>query len=107
MGVQQPLGAIAPGATVTTDAQACSPARKGERMLEKIAPPGLELVKIMAGRTILAAAVLAAGEAARLPRTTGAGSIIALTVPIKLVSPRCRRPASKSMGKHALTCSPA
>ena len=69
VGIQQPLGQIAPGATVTTDARLFAGPQE-ERMLEKITPGGTGEGLRLADRAGQAD-LLAAGEAAWLPRQLG------------------------------------
>ncbi|KDP87658.1 MULTISPECIES: membrane protein insertase YidC [Cupriavidus] len=97
VGVQQPLGAIAPGATVTTDARLFAGPQE-ERMLEKITP-GLELVKDYGWLTILAKPLFWLLEKLHGFLNNWGWSIIALTVLIKLVFFPLSAASYKSMGK--------
>ncbi|WP_420995159.1 membrane protein insertase YidC [Cupriavidus sp. 30B13] len=97
VGVQQPLGQIAPGATVTTDARLFAGPQE-ERMLEKITP-GLELVKDYGWLTILAKPIFWLLEKIHGILGNWGWSIIALTVLIKLVFFPLSAASYKSMGK--------
>ncbi|MCY0857113.1 membrane protein insertase YidC [Cupriavidus sp. D39] len=97
VGVQQPLGAIAPGATVTTDARLFAGPQE-ERMLEKITP-GLELVKDYGWLTILAKPIFWLLEKLHGFLGNWGWSIILLTVLIKLVFFPLSAASYKSMGK--------
>ncbi|MDR3383233.1 membrane protein insertase YidC [Cupriavidus basilensis] len=97
VGVQQPLGSIAPGATVTTDARLFAGPQE-ERMLEKITP-GLELVKDYGWLTILAKPLFWLLEKIHGFLGNWGWSIIGLTVLIKLVFFPLSAASYKSMGK--------
>ncbi|MCY1252299.1 Membrane protein insertase YidC [compost metagenome] len=97
VGVQQPLGELAPGATVTTDARLFAGPQE-EHMLEKIAP-GLELVKDYGWLTILAKPLFWLLEKLHGFLGNWGWSIIALTVLIKLVFFPLSAASYKSMGK--------
>lgn len=97
VGIQQPLGEIAPGATVTTDARLFAGPQE-ERMLEQIAP-GLELVKDYGWLTILAKPLFWLLEKLHGVLGNWGWSIIALTVLIKLVFFPLSAASYKSMGK--------
>lgn len=97
VGIQQPLGQIAPGATVMTDARLFAGPQE-ERMLEKITP-GLELVKDYGWLTILAKPLFWLLEKLHGFLNNWGWSIIALTVLIKLVFFPLSAASYKSMGK--------
>lgn len=97
VGVQQPLGEIAPGATVSTDARLFAGPQE-EHMLEQIAP-GLELVKDYGWLTILAKPLFWLLEKLHGILGNWGWSIIALTVLIKLVFFPLSAASYKSMGK--------
>ncbi|WP_423195262.1 MULTISPECIES: membrane protein insertase YidC [unclassified Cupriavidus] len=97
VGIQQPLGQIAPGATVTTDARLFAGPQE-ERMLEKITP-GLELVKDYGWLTILAKPLFWLLEKLHGIFGNWGWSIIMLTVLIKLVFFPLSAASYKSMGK--------
>ncbi|MDF3832917.1 membrane protein insertase YidC [Cupriavidus basilensis] len=97
VGVQQPLGQVAPGATVTTDARLFAGPQE-ERMLEKITP-GLELVKDYGWLTILAKPIFWLLEKIHGILGNWGWAIIALTVLIKLVFFPLSAASYKSMGK--------
>ncbi|MEM5276433.1 membrane protein insertase YidC [Cupriavidus taiwanensis] len=97
VGVQQPLGELAPGATVSTDARLFAGPQE-EHMLEKIAP-GLELVKDYGWLTILAKPLFWLLEKLHGFLGNWGWSIIALTVLIKLVFFPLSAASYKSMGK--------
>ncbi|SOZ47872.1 preprotein translocase, cooperates with SecYEG and SecDFyajC translocon, membrane component [Cupriavidus taiwanensis] len=97
VGIQQPLGEVAPGATVSTDARLFAGPQE-EHMLEKIAP-GLELVKDYGWLTILAKPLFWLLEKLHGFLGNWGWSIIALTVLIKLVFFPLSAASYKSMGK--------
>jgi len=97
VGIQQPLGQLAPGATASTDARLFAGPQE-ERMLEKIAP-GLELVKDYGWLTILAKPLFWLLEKLHGFLDNWGWSIIALTVLIKLVFFPLSAASYKSMGK--------
>lgn len=97
VGIQQPLGQIAPGASVTTDARLFAGPQE-ERMLEQITP-GLELVKDYGWLTILAKPLFWLLEKLHGVLANWGWSIIALTVLIKLVFFPLSAASYKSMGK--------
>ncbi|CAG9182252.1 membrane protein insertase YidC [Cupriavidus respiraculi] len=97
VGVRQPLGEIAPGATVTTGARLFAGPQE-EHMLEQIAP-GLELVKDYGWLTILAKPLFWLLEKLHGFLGNWGWSIIALTVLIKLVFFPLSAASYKSMGK--------
>ncbi|WP_454736928.1 membrane protein insertase YidC [Cupriavidus necator] len=97
VGLQQPLGEVAPGATVTTDARLFAGPQE-EHMLEKVAP-GLELVKDYGWLTILAKPLFWLLEKLHGFLGNWGWSIIALTVLIKLVFFPLSAASYKSMGK--------
>ncbi|WP_455285127.1 membrane protein insertase YidC [Cupriavidus necator] len=97
VGLQQPLGEVAPGATVTSDARLFAGPQE-EHMLEKVAP-GLELVKDYGWLTILAKPLFWLLEKLHGFLGNWGWSIIALTVLIKLVFFPLSAASYKSMGK--------
>lgn len=97
VGIQQPLGQIAPGATVTTDARLFAGPQE-ERMLEKITP-GLELVKDYGWLTVLAKPIFWLLEKLHGFLGNWGWSIILLTVLIKLVFFPLSAASYRSMGK--------
>ncbi|WP_343656526.1 membrane protein insertase YidC [Cupriavidus sp.] len=97
VGVQQPLGQLAPAATVSTDARLFAGPQE-ERMLEQITP-GLELVKDYGWLTILAKPLFWLLEKLHGFLNNWGWSIIALTVLIKLVFFPLSAASYKSMGK--------
>ncbi|TWG85312.1 YidC/Oxa1 family membrane protein insertase [Cupriavidus gilardii J11] len=97
VGVQQPLGEVAPGATVSTQARLFAGPQE-ERMLEQIAP-GLELVKDYGWLTILAKPLFWLLEKLHGFLGNWGWAIIALTVLIKLVFFPLSAASYKSMGK--------
>ncbi|AZG12911.1 MULTISPECIES: membrane protein insertase YidC [Cupriavidus] len=97
VGVQQPLGQIAPGATVSTDARLFAGPQE-EHMLEQVTP-GLELVKDYGWLTILAKPLFWLLEKLHGFLGNWGWSIIALTVLIKLVFFPLSAASYKSMGK--------
>ncbi|MDT6962323.1 membrane protein insertase YidC [Cupriavidus sp. SZY C1] len=97
VGIQQPLGQIAPGATVSTDARLFAGPQE-EHMLEQVTP-GLELVKDYGWLTILAKPLFWLLEKLHGFLGNWGWSIIALTVLIKLVFFPLSAASYKSMGK--------
>jgi len=97
VGIQQPLGQLAPGATVSTDARLFAGPQE-ERMLEQITP-GLELVKDYGWLTILAKPLFWLLEKLHGFLGNWGWSIIGLTVLIKLVFFPLSAASYKSMGK--------
>ncbi len=97
VGVQQPLGTVAPGATVSSDARLFAGPQQ-ERMLEGVAP-GLELVKDYGWLTILAKPLFWLLEKLHGFLGNWGWSIIALTVLIKLVFFPLSAASYKSMAK--------
>ncbi len=97
VGIQQPLGQLAPGATASTDARLFAGPQE-ERMLEQITP-GLELVKDYGWLTILAKPLFWLLEKLHGFLNNWGWSIIALTVLIKLVFFPLSAASYRSMGK--------
>ncbi|TMS56933.1 membrane protein insertase YidC [Imbroritus primus] len=97
IGVQQPLGTVAPGATASSEARLFTGPQE-ERMLEKIAP-GLELVKDYGWLTILAKPLFWLLEKLHGFIGNWGWSIIALTVLIKLAFFPLSAASYKSMAK--------
>jgi len=97
VGVQQPLGQIAPGAAVSTQARLFAGPQE-EHMLEQITP-GLELVKDYGWLTILAKPLFWLLEKLHGFLGNWGWSIIALTVLIKLVFFPLSAASYRSMGK--------
>ena len=97
IGVQQPLGTLAPGATASSEARLFTGPQE-ERMLEKIAP-GLELVKDYGWLTILAKPLFWLLEKLHGFIGNWGWSIIALTVLIKLAFFPLSAASYKSMAK--------
>lgn len=97
IGVQQPLGTLAPGATVSSDARLFAGPQE-ERMLESITP-GLELVKDYGWLTILAKPLFWLLEKLHGFIGNWGWSIIALTVLIKLAFFPLSAASYKSMAK--------
>ena len=97
IGVQQPLGTVAPGATASSEARLFTGPQE-ERMLEQIAP-GLELVKDYGWLTILAKPLFWLLEKLHGFIGNWGWSIIALTVLIKLAFFPLSAASYKSMAK--------
>jgi YidC/Oxa1 family membrane protein insertase len=97
VGLREPLGAIAPGATKTDDARLyIGPAN--ERTLEKVAP-GLDLVRDYGWTTILAKPMFWVLERIHSVLGNWGWSIIVLTIGIKLVFFPLSAASYKSMAR--------